>query len=131
MTPFEKRLKNTPLRHPPAAWREEILAAAVPDRRPSGRLALMLKFRNPQSTIRNFLWPHPAAWGALAACWLVIAALNFSGPRGPALYAVTPPGMTPLDISPQLYAAYLEARDLFLAETPEPAPPPRLDHRKL
>ena len=26
--------------------------------------------------LRDWLWPHPVAWGALAACWVLVVALN-------------------------------------------------------
>ncbi len=51
--------------------------------RPRARAAFHFAFR-------IFTWPHPTAWRAVAAGWIAIAALNFSGPRGETLYAVTP-----------------------------------------
>ncbi len=118
MTPLEKRLSAIPFPEPPAAWRREILAAAEPAKRRHWFLGL--------------LWPHPYAWGALAACWGLIVALNFSGPRGPELYAVTPKGMKPLEISTEEYFVYLRVREAMLAEAGERQPfAPRLDPRKL
>ena len=131
MTPFEKRLKEAPRREIPAHWREEILMAASKIHHPSLWMAVFLKFRNPQSTIRNLLWPHPYAWGALAACWALIALLSFSGPRGEALYAVTPAGMKPVEISPEHYASYLRARNILLAGTSDSEPSVPVDRRKL
>ncbi len=111
MIPFEKRIAETPLRPVPPEWRGEILAAAQTPDRHSRWIA----------SVYALLWPHPYAWGALAACWVAIAALNFSGPRGPELYAVTPKGMKPIDISPEQYVEYVRLRDrlLLASEAPE------------
>ncbi len=131
MTPLEKRLKETPPRPIPSEWRTEILAAAKAQS-PSWPLASsLLLIRDPHSALRNLLWPHPYAWGALAACWIVIALLSFSGPRGEALYAVTPAGMKPVEISTEYYAAYLRARDILLADNFDPAPVVWIERRKL
>ena len=83
MTPLEQRLAATPRREIPAGWRAQILTAAAQPRRsfPASLLSLFKSI---------FSFPHPLAWAAVGACWVVIAALNFSGPRGEALYAVTP-----------------------------------------
>lgn len=118
MTPFEKRLSEIPLEEPPAEWRREILAAAEPAER--------------RHWLWGLLWPHPYAWGALATCWVLIAVLNFSGPRGPELYAVTPKGMKPMEISTDEYVVYLRVREAILAEAAEPRSPFfRLDRQKL
>lgn len=77
---FEQRLTAIPPREPPPELRARILAAAE---RPSFSTLLLslAKF--------IFSFPHPLAWGAVAAAWITIAALNLSGPRGETL-AVTP-----------------------------------------
>jgi hypothetical protein len=132
MTPFEKRLAKTPLRQPPGSWRSEILTRAERTRAQSLVAIFLAGIENPKSKIQNLLWPHPAAWGALAACWLVIAALNLSGPRGPDLYAVTPAGIEPAEISTERYAAYLHLRDRLLAYQSDSSPSILwLDPRKL
>lgn len=100
MTPFEKRLAEIPLREPSAEWRAAILA-------PIG---------NRKSKIQNLLWPHPWAWGALAACWLAVAILNFSGPRGKGLYTVVPQDRWPANFDSAAYAAYVGWRNFLLAE---------------
>jgi hypothetical protein len=80
MEPFERRLKRQPLRQTPAAWREEILSAAMeaqPLRHSSaidGDSLLSLINRR----ITSLLWPHPVAWGGLAAIWIFIFAVNYS-----------------------------------------------------
>jgi|GEM_PF-2277913 hypothetical protein len=78
MTPFEEKLAGIPRREIPPEWRGEILAAASRTTHPL-----------PDRETRIPFVPR-IAWGALAAAWVVIAILNFSGPRGEELYAVTP-----------------------------------------
>lgn len=129
MTEFENQIRRAALRSLPSEWREDILAAARPCRRPR-RTAFLVSFRNPISALRNLLWPHPAAWAVLAACWIVAAALCLSGPRGAELYAVTPPGFPRLEVSPELYAAYLKTRDRLLS-APAEAEPQSINRRKL
>ena len=71
--PFEQRLQNRPLRQAPEAWRDPILAAAQAEARPRAD-------RNPIGSwlqlVREWLWPHPAAWGALASCWVAVLILQ-------------------------------------------------------
>ena len=62
MNDFEKRLHGIELRRLPAEWREEILSACD---RPSPE-------RQAERPWREWLWPSPWAWGALAAVWLVV-----------------------------------------------------------
>jgi hypothetical protein len=82
MTPLEQRLSETPHRELPPGLRARILAAARP--RPSFPALVLALLKN------IFSFPHPMAWAAVAAGWAAIAILNFSGPRGPELYTVTP-----------------------------------------
>ncbi len=85
MTPedsLEKRITAVPRREIPAEWRSRILAQATP-KTPFAVILL--------GWLRAvFSFPHPAAWASVGAVWVVIAALNLSGPRGEELYAVTP-----------------------------------------
>lgn len=112
MTDFETHLSHTPPREIPAHWREEILAAAEREAAPgkSGWWLALWIF------LRGLLWPHPLAWAALVVCWLAIAGLCFSGPRGEALYTVTPPGARPLECSPESYALYLRTVNAMLRD---------------
>jgi len=82
---FEQKLQRQPLRQIPGEWREEILVAADVNRRnrpvrkftfaatPFRRLLSI--FNHQLSTL---LWPHPKAWAALAAVWILIFAVDFS-----------------------------------------------------
>jgi len=77
---FEKRLKRMPLRQVPAEWREEILSAAAKAHSVPRAAAVsgnsFLSGLNRR--LAAILWPHPVAWGALAAIWILIFAMNFS-----------------------------------------------------
>jgi len=65
MNDFERKLSQQPFRQPPPEWREAILHVPenviVPDRR----------------AWRDWLWPSPKAWAALAAVWVIFVALAF------------------------------------------------------
>lgn len=111
MTEFENHLSQTPVREIPAHWRREILAAA--ETKPVVR---SWPFRMPQFAFRNLLWPHPAAWAVLAACWLLVAVLCFSGPRGRSLYVVTPPDLEPVRVAPKSFVLHRQALELMLEE---------------
>lgn len=88
MEAFEKHLRRQPLREIPRDWREDILATAR-------RAAVEVRSEKAQESwvhalragIRGWLWPHPAAWGMLGACWIVIGALDFAA-REPEVLAV-------------------------------------------
>ncbi len=70
---FEKLLRRQPLRPVPGDWRGEILAASRSAMAPRDAGA------DPAPWIprlRDWLWPNPVAWGALAACWLATLVLN-------------------------------------------------------
>lgn len=126
MTDFENHLRRAAVRQIPPHWRDEILTTAEksrPEPATSGIVAFYL-------AVRGWLWPHPAVWAGLAACWIVTGFLCFSGPRGPTLYAVTPPGIRPLTVAPGQYAAYLKARDTLLAQ-PSSGEPEPFNRRKL
>lgn len=78
--PFEERLREQEFRSLPTGWRATILAAAdrtralpgvAPVRSASWGSMLVTRFT-------AFFWPHPTAWAALAALWLLILGLNFA-----------------------------------------------------
>jgi hypothetical protein len=77
---FEQLLKRQSLRQAPAEWRKEILAAAnevlpAQSSRPAAAHSFLAILRQRLSSL---LWPHPVAWGGLAAIWIFIFAVNFS-----------------------------------------------------
>ena len=86
---LESRLQRTPLRQPPAEWREEILVASLRSQRcesldQSIRELTSLRDATPRQAfaatwrmrVRELLWPHPVAWGAMAAVWLALGAVQ-------------------------------------------------------
>ena len=79
MEPFEEHVRRQPLREIPADWRGQILSAARAAAPEMSRVPMQesLSVRLRQQ-IKAWLWPHPLAWSALGACWLVIAAVIFS-----------------------------------------------------
>jgi len=79
MSDLEHKLAALPLAEPPEALRIRVLAREAE------------RSRQDRRGFAAWLWPHPMAWGAVAALWLVIFALNFSGPRGDALLASNHP----------------------------------------
>jgi hypothetical protein len=62
---FENQLQRRPLRPVPTEWRAEILEAARTAAFPRASLSW-----------REWLWPSPKAWAALAAAWMLIAVLT-------------------------------------------------------
>ena len=66
---FENRLQRQPLRTLPDEWKTSILNAAhestIPER----------PVRN-RSLWREVLWPHPVAWGGIAAVWCFIGLVS-------------------------------------------------------
>jgi hypothetical protein len=74
---FEHRLRRQALRPLPPEWRGEILAAADATRsmQPAHEAAFAAALR---VRLREALWPSHKTWGALAAVWLVVLAVNLS-----------------------------------------------------
>ncbi len=106
--PFEQRLSNIPRREVPPAWRGEILTAdRNADARPPG-VSLVIFW----AALRGLLWPHRYACATLIALWLIIAALNLSGPRGEDLYVFS--SSTP-EASTERHMAYFRLQQRLLA----------------
>ena len=57
---------------------------------------------------RELLWPHPAAWAALAGVWLVLLAVHFAAPETPprSVASQSPP-------SPQIRELLKQQEQLF------------------
>jgi len=64
---FEQKLRSQSRHRIPAKWRQEILGFSG-----STEPTVSLPWW------RQWLWPHPAAWTALAALWVIIFALGFA-----------------------------------------------------
>jgi hypothetical protein len=78
MEPFEQHLRRRQPREIPPAWRNQILstaeAASVSEDVPISKTSGESLWRK----LRAWLWPHPIAWAALGACWMIILGVNLS-----------------------------------------------------
>ena len=119
MTPLEKKLSEIPLRTLPPEWESEILATAK-------RTERVKPFAFWFPAWRNLLWSHPTAWAAIAAVWIVILTLNWSGPHGSELLVSTS-SLKKTDAELIAELAALRARNALIAEWlyEEPTPLPR------
>ncbi len=113
---FDQRLTRQPLRPVPAAWRDELLARAG-GIQPSTPLFQLSTFN---FQLRQWLWPCPQAWAALAAVWVLLLAVNFSTRDRSATNTASANAL------PVMPYAWREQQK-FLAELfpPEPIAPPR------
>ena len=87
MNEFERKLSRVPFRAPSEELRAIILATSA--REPA--------VENVRWTWRDWFWPAPQAWAALAALWIILAALSFGGraesmPNPPSEAALSPDG---------------------------------------
>ena len=79
MNDFERKLSQQPFRLPPPEWREAIL-------HPPENVVVPTTH-----TWRDWLWPSPKAWAALAAVWFIFLALAISRePAPPRAIAASP-----------------------------------------
>jgi len=125
---FESRLQRTPVKRPPSEWREQILVAADVNRRtPSIHELTSLRDATPRQAfaatwkrrLRELFWPHPVAWGALAAVWIAIGAVHL------ALHEPGPPlARVHIAASPDMPTMITMQREL-LASWEEPAEQPK------
>ncbi len=123
--PLEKRLSEIPMRTVSAGWRNEILRGAIEHE--SQKNAIQSPESSVLSLLRQCLWPHPAAWGTLAAVWVIIVVLNISsGAISISLARRAAPTLP----SPELLALLREQRTLLQSLLAEPTPPPPLLDRK-
>jgi len=114
---FESRLQRTPLKQIPGEWRDEILAAAFTvavdiDRRITPIRAPAFTATWPRH-LRELFWPHPIAWSALAAIWLMIAVAQFAirepAPATTPVYVAKSPGApTVMELQRELLTAWSE-----------------------
>jgi hypothetical protein len=102
MKTFEEKLSEQPLRATPAAWRAEILREA--------RTAAAQQNMEPTAVTgwRSWLWPAPRAWAALAACWVVLLAVQ--------LFVGTPAATAVAQVDAPRLALALEAKRHTLLE---------------
>ncbi len=116
---FESELRRQPIQSVPFAWRNEILAAARQAGEPPVAPRLSLA-----AVLRDWLWPHPVAWGGLAAAWGLIFALNL------AASGTSPVSIWPASRAFASFGNYWQAQQKLVSELldfpdAEPALPPR------
>lgn len=63
MNDVENKLRQLQFPRPPESLRSELIAAISP---------------SPRSGLRDWLWPSPSAWAAVAAAWMIMALLQMS-----------------------------------------------------
>jgi hypothetical protein len=68
MSDLENDLRKLQPGKPPAAWRAEILAKC--------ERSNPAPLEETRTSWRDWLWPSPLAWGALAAMWIALAAFQ-------------------------------------------------------
>ena len=114
---FEKKLTEQPLQAPPAAWRGAILREA--------RTAAAQQTRATDAATgwRSWFWPAPRAWAALAACWVVLLAVQLfdSAPAATAVAQVAAPRLA-LALAEKRHAL-LELDVALAAQLAKPAAP--------
>jgi hypothetical protein len=139
---FERGLKRVPVRRVPPEWREGILGAARAERGRSAEYAVPGQGLLPSLVSRlirqlaALLWPHPKAWGALGAVWVLVLGLNWAS-RDAAGASPAPPASAPsaqvralLKQQEQLLAELVGPRERVEAERPKAgAPQPRSQRR--
>lgn len=93
MNDLESKLRSLTFREPPPGWRGAMVSAAIAE-----------------PGWRKWLAPHPAAWAALAAVWLVLAVVSqtFEKPASSGSSAATTRRTDPL-AEPTLFAFQLRA----------------------
>lgn len=103
MNDFERKLSRQPFREPPPGLREAILGA-------SSKVVTVARW-----TWRDWFWPSPQAWAALAALWAIFAAVAFlpgqSAPP-PAAIVTQPPAAPATLASPVALLSFHQTRDL-------------------
>jgi hypothetical protein len=130
---FEKHLRRQPVKPIPGAWRAEILAAARPASRPAPRVSLLSTINSQLSTL---LWPHPRAWGGLAAVWIFIFTVNFSIRDEPPVMAgksapPSPEVIVELKQQQRMLAELIGANQAREAELPRFLPLPRSERAEI
>lgn len=122
---IENELRRRAVRALPAEWRAQILATARAATSQAPAVSSTLLFR-----WREWLWPCPQAWAAVAAGWVVIIALQLNSPRPPRVQAENKSARTEqvrmaMAEQRKLLAQVLGSEAVVVAERPKQAIPQR------
>ncbi|MBM3861681.1 MAG: hypothetical protein FJ395_18820, partial [Verrucomicrobia bacterium] len=74
---FEEKLQSQQFRQVPSSWRREIVGRLCE----SAMSQDAASQKRPTTAWRDWLWPSPVAWGAVAAAWVLIGLLQLATPQ--------------------------------------------------
>ena len=97
MNDFERKLSQQTFRTPPADLREAIFGSAA-------RIVVP-----PAWTWRDWLWPSPTAWAALAALWVIFATIDLASESRPPAFS---PSLAQHPPEAMTMLTFHQARDL-------------------
>jgi len=108
MNDFERQLRRAEFRAPPREWREKILDRCL---EPTND--------DPAWSWRDWLWPSPLAWGALAALWMAFFTMGHLLLPNDRPHFAEPQDISPARLSSLPLLASSAGRDLdpLLAES--------------
>lgn len=126
--PFEERLRKQILRQAPPQWREEILEVAMRSAQtaaPAKACHVAPAQHSLAMVLRQYLWPHPAAWAGVAAIWIagILLQLNSLGPVNPSSAPGQPIGATPRSLLVRQHQELSHLLDSLSSLPPLPATP--------
>lgn len=121
---FEKRIQRQPLRPVPPEWRDSILRTAQTSAPRVAQAGEPFSLARCMRCFMVSLSPHPVAWAALAAIWVLIFALNTSSrSTSPQVAKNTPPAASEI-------IAGLKDQQQILAELIGPTEPREIERPK-
>jgi len=108
---FENQLQRQPMRAVPPHWRMRILAASA-EPAPAGW--------------RQWFWPCPQAWAALAAVWVLILGINVLNAGAPSVqFAFIGPRLSHEAVAEVRQEQEILARLIFSSSSSVDAEPPK------
>jgi hypothetical protein len=106
---FENQLQRQPMRAVPPHWRKRILAASA-EPAPAGW--------------RQWFWPCPQAWAALAAVWVLILGINVLNAGAPSVqFAFIGPRLSHEAVAEVRQEQEILARLIFSSSSVDAEPP--------
>lgn len=124
---FEQKLQRQPLRQLPEQWRGEILRAAQAARATAEPADIRQSATaSVPAWCREWFWPSPVAWGALATVWVLIAFLKLSAPASSFVAAAQTVSSSRTSAIPVLSERQRELALLLDSLAPPRSPKPEL-----